>query len=142
MTPPDGIRSAIEARIEEFLASDDPRLTWLREAVREHGFLPLYVGWLSTLGLCPDGSFVRWDQEEDPQTMKTLSNAYLQRLAICQGARTYPELAALIPQRPASAETCSACGGAGDLRGLPQMICQCGGVGWILENEDTGAATG
>lgn len=142
MTPADGIRSAVEKRIGEFLASDDPALQWLRDAVREHGFLPLYAGWLSTLGLFPDGSFVRWDQEDDPQAIKKLSNAYLQRLAICQGARKYPELAALIPQRPASAETCSVCGGAGQLRGLPQMICHCGGVGWTIQDEDTGAATG
>lgn len=135
-------RSAVEKRIEEFLASDDPAFRWLREAVREHRFLPLYAGWLSALGLGPDGSFVRWDQEDDPRRVKKLSNAYLQRLAICQGARKYPELAVLIPQRPASAETCTACGGAGELRGLPQMICHCGGIGWIIPNEDEGAPTG
>ncbi len=136
------MRAAIEMRIEEFLASDDPALEWLRDAVREHGFLPLYAGWLSTLGLRPDGSFVRWDQEHDPETLKTLSSAYLQRLAICQGSRKYPELQPLVPQRPASAETCEVCAGAGALPDLSQMICHCGGAGWIIPNEDTGPPTG
>jgi hypothetical protein len=53
------MRGAIETRISEFLAADDPKLEWVKPAARKHAFLPLYVGWVAVLGVRPDGSFVR-----------------------------------------------------------------------------------
>lgn len=129
------MRGAIETRIAEFLAAGDPKLKWVRPAVRRHAFLPLYVGWIATLGIRPDGSFVRWDHEDDDGSVKPLSDAYLQRLAICEGAKMYPELHALRPERPANAVTCDRCGGTGQIRGVPQIICECGGVGWLIPGE-------
>src|SRR6266850_2973417 len=102
---------------------------------RRHGFLPLYVGWVAVLGLRPDGSFVRWDHENDRATVKPLSDAYWQRMAICQGTRKYPELRALLPERPATALTCPTCGGSGQMSGAPPVVCQCGGTGWIIPGE-------
>lgn len=93
---------AIEIRIAEFLANDNPRIDWVKPAVREHGFLPLYLGWVATLGLRPDGSFVRWNHEADHASVEPLRDGYWKRMAICQGAKKYPELAALLPERPAS----------------------------------------
>ncbi len=130
------MRGAIETRISEFLSADDPKFEWVKPAVRMHGFLPLYVGWVAVLGLRPDGSFVRWDYENDRATVKPLSDAYWQRMAICQGTRKYPELRALLPERPATALTCPACGGSGQMSGAPpQIVCQCGGTGWIIPGE-------
>lgn len=126
----------IETRIAEFLAAEDPKLTWVKPAVRQHQFLPLYVGWVSALGLRPDGSFVRWDHEVDRANLKPLRDAYWQRMAICQGAKKYPELGALLPERPSSAQTCSACGGSGQVGGAAQIICHCGGIGWIVPDEE------
>jgi hypothetical protein len=136
------MRSAIDRRIEEYLSSEDPRLEWVRAAAREHTFLPLYVGWLSTLGIRPDGSWVRWDHEDDPTSIKPLSNLFLQRMALCEGRKKFPELGVLLPQRPASAHTCEVCGGTGELRGPPEVICHCGGIGWVIPGEDTGAGIG
>jgi hypothetical protein len=127
---------AIEARIAEFLAADDSKLEWVKPAVRQHGFLPLYVGWVAALGLRPDGSLVRWDHEADRASVRPLRDAYWQRMAICQGAKRYPELRALLPKRPASAQTCSACSGSGQVSGAPQIICECGGIGWIIPGEE------
>jgi hypothetical protein len=127
---------AIETRIAEFLTAEDPELEWVKPAVRQHGFLPLYIGWVAALGLRPDGSFVRWDHEADRASVKPLGDAYWQRMAICHGAKKYPELRALLPERPASAQTCGACGGSGQLSGAPHVICQCGGVGWIVPGEE------
>jgi len=73
------MRAAIEKRIDEFLAADDPQVEWVKPAVRKHGFLPLYLGWVAALGIRPDGSFVRWDHEDDPETVKTLADAYWER---------------------------------------------------------------
>jgi hypothetical protein len=45
------MRGAIETRISEFLAADDPKLEWVKPAARKHAFLPLYVGWVAVLGV-------------------------------------------------------------------------------------------
>jgi len=129
------MREAIEKRIAEFLAGQDPKLMWMKPAVREHAFLPLYVGWIAALGLRPDGSFIRWDHEDDRTRVRPLTTAYWQRMAICQGAKKYPELGALLPDRPAIARTCEACGGSGQMSNVPQIVCDCGGVGWIIPSE-------
>src|SRR5689334_16662837 len=110
------MRAQIERRIDEFLAADDPTLEWVKSAVRKHAFLPLYLGWVSALGIRPDGAFVRWDHEENPEIVTALLDPYWRRMAVCQGARKYPELGALIPQRPATAQDCDSCGGTGQLR--------------------------
>jgi hypothetical protein len=132
----------IEGWISDFLASPDPTREWLKEPVRQHKFLPLYLGWFSTIGLLSDCSFVRWDQEEEPPILRTLSNAFLQRMALCQGIEHYPQLVALLPTRPDEAVTCSLCGGVGDVPGLPQIICVCGGIGWSIPEEDQGESPG
>jgi len=130
------MHEAIEKRIAEFLAGDDPKLEWIKPAVRAHAFLPLYLGWVAALGVRPDGSFIRWDHEDDRASVKPLSNAYWQRMAIIQGAKKYSELRALLPERPAEALTCDACDGSGQMSGAPQVVCQCGGIGWIIPDEN------
>ena len=136
------MRETIERRIQEFLADSDPRFDWVKAAVRKHGFLPLYLGWVAAIGLRSDGSFVRWDHEDDREVVKPLSDRYLERMALCQGAKKYPELASLIPRRPAQAQDCESCKGTGQIAGLPQIICGCGGLGWILPGERQGPSPG
>jgi hypothetical protein len=136
------MHGAIETRISEFLAADDPKLKWVKSAVREHAFLPLYIGWVATLGLRPDGTFIRWDHEDDRASVKQVTDAFWQRMAICQGAKRYPELRALLPERPATAQTCAACRGSGQVSGIPHVICECGGIGWIISGEQRESSPG
>lgn len=136
------VRAAIEKRIHEYLASDDPKLEWTKATVRKHSFLPLYLGWSAALGIRPDGSLVRWDHEDDPELVKLLTDPALQRTALCQGAKKYPELGVLVPQRPPSARDCRACSGAGEFPGNPQLVCECGGLGWIIPGEQKGPSPG
>jgi hypothetical protein len=136
------VREAIEKRIQEFLANSDSRFEWVKPAVRKHGFLPLYLGWVAAIGLRPDGSFVRWDHEDDREVVKPLSNRYWERMALCQGAKKYPELASLIPERSPQAGDCESCKGTGQIEGMPHIICGCGGLGWILPDEEQGPSVG
>jgi hypothetical protein len=121
----------IESRILQFLAQEGSLLEWLKPAVREHGFLPLYVGWVATLGIRPDGSFVKYDTETDPEELSPLSAGFWQRVALCEGVKKYPELLPLLPERPPTAITCDRCGGSGGI-GDASFICHCGGIGWIV----------
>jgi hypothetical protein len=134
--------NVVEKLIEEFLVSTDPRDRWHLPAARRWNFLPLYRGWWSTLGIRPDGSFVRWDDEDDPEVIKPLAEPFLQRLALCQGAKKHPELRALLPARPPEAITCEHCNGLGDMPGLPTFVCPCGGCGWIVPGESHGKNPG
>jgi hypothetical protein len=114
----------------------------MKSAVDEHRFLPLYIGWLATLGIRADGSFVRWDHEEDRSRVSQLSDAYWQRMAICYGAEKYPELRVLLPERPVEAATCSACAGTGKVGSGSHLVCQCGGTGWLIPGEQPGPSPG
>ena len=129
------MREAIERRIQEFLGDLNLGIAWVKPAVRGHGFLPLHFGWVAIIGIRPDGSFVRWDYEGDPTVVKALSDPWSERMAICQGAKKYPELAALLPPRPPKARECNSCRGNGTIDALPQVICRCGGVGWVVPGE-------
>ena len=77
---------------------------------------------------------MRWVTEEWPGVQELNDRTWV-NLALVQGAERYPELKALIPVRPASALTCDTCKGAGRIPGLPdalkQVICSCGGIGWL-----------
>jgi hypothetical protein len=133
------VRASIEKWIAEFLAGDDSRLEWLKAPVREHGFLPLYIGWLAVLGVRPDGSFVRYGTVDgtEPGVLRSLRDGFYQRLAVCEGAKRYAELRALLPSQPTTAVTCETCRGSGCIEALPTVICSCGGTGWVIPGETT-----
>jgi hypothetical protein len=50
--------------------------------------------------------------------------------ALHAGMKRYPWLKDLLPQRPADAQTCSACNGTGQFP-VADLICSCGGAGWV-----------
>jgi hypothetical protein len=125
----------IAALIDAFVTDADERLEWARAGAREHGFLPLYLGWITAIGVRPDGSFVTWDHDTTGE-VRACTDAYLQRMALCQGAKKWPELAELIPTRPPEAIDCATCRGTGvPIPSMPQVICECGGVGWCIPGE-------
>lgn len=121
--------SLIDRRIDVFLASPPEKLAWHVDVVQRERFLPLYIGWEETYGLRVDGQFVRWAHESEGRPVLPLAKDV--HVALCQGARRYPELAELIPPRPATADTCGDCRGVGCVRGQPHILCQCGGRGWL-----------
>lgn len=126
----------IQSRIEKYLSSKDNRFAWSFEAVRRFNFLPLYLGWTSVLGIRPDTSLVSWDHEDERETIHELTNPFLCRMALTAGAKEYPELRVLVPQRPEGAVTCDSCGGTGQLAGVPEnVVCMCGGLGWLIPGE-------
>jgi hypothetical protein len=129
--------NTIEEKIAVFMREREVAPAWLLEAVRRHGFLPLYVGWFATLGLRPDGTFVRLEGDARDGRLTLLKDPYWQRMAICQGAKKYPELRSFIPERPPAASTCPSCQGSGEIAGAPHLICICGGAGWIVAGEPT-----
>lgn len=109
--------------------------------MRQHGFLPLYLGWVAVLGIRPDGSIVRWACEGSNQ-VEEVPQPFWQRMALCQGVKKYPELRTLLPDRPSIAYTCDVCSGAGEIPGAPGVVCKCGGTGWLIPGLIYGVITG
>ena len=124
-------RAYIKERIDRFADEAPEDLQWQLVHVRAHGALPLHIGWTETVGICPDGTLVRWSTEGDWAGARELEDAPWVTIALVEGAARYPLLRRLVPQRPDDARTCEACGGAGRLALHPTVICECGGVGWI-----------
>lgn len=94
------------------------------------GVIPLLFDWSAFMGMDANGtfSFISWDE---PRKVDSVVSADLQDLAILSGLRFYPELATLLPERPIDATICKSCGGTGDLGLADNIVCRCGGLGWI-----------
>jgi hypothetical protein len=137
------MRDEIEGRIHELLLSEDPADAWLQPMIRAHRFLPLYRDTTGTFGIRPDLGLVYWDTESVSDQVASVEDPYWARIALCAGAARYPELAALVPARPAEAQACDRCAGTGQLMMLPgldpkiadSLRCACGGLGWLLPGE-------
>jgi hypothetical protein len=135
--------AVISVLIDRFVAANEPKLAWAKPAVEKHCFMPLYFGWTATLGVRPDGSFVRWNHDDGLDSIEVCSTAFLQRMALTQGAKMYAELSAFIPARPHDGVACPLCGGSGQLPGVAaHVICVCGGLGWTVPGEDQGVSPG
>ena len=120
----------IQERVERFAAEAPEELLWQEPHVRAHGALPLYVGWTETVGIRPDGEMVRWSTEDWPGAVE-LDDANWYKIGLVLGARRYPILQRLVPDRPAGARDCDLCKGSGRFPLQPEIVCQCGGVGWV-----------
>jgi len=70
------------------------------------------------------------DTEDDEEYEWQVATGTDRLRALQMGARRYPELLELLPQRPADAVECLRCTGTG--RFLPNVYCHlCGGLGWV-----------
>jgi hypothetical protein len=135
MEIPPSVGAFIRERVLNFEKEVRPQDESEIPHVVEHGGLPLYRGWTETLAIRPDGTLVKWSTDEWPGA-KEFNDPVWIKVAVTQGAKLYPELLPIVPQRPSSAMTCEACDGTGDplhqnerLRGT--VVCSCGGVGWL-----------
>jgi len=123
----------IRERVARFAEEAPPELCWERDHVQEHQALPLYLGWTETLAIREDGTLVSWTTEEWPGAREFAADNWI-NIALVHGAKRYPELRGLIPQRPGTAATCDGCNGSGIVNGLPagtNLLCKCAGLGWL-----------
>jgi hypothetical protein len=126
--------AAIERGIEAILAEDEPDRDRVREAVRQHRFLPVFHGLTGLHGLRPDGTVVRWDLDDEPPAPAPVRerDPFWIRLTLARAADQHPDLAVLRPPRPARAIDCTTCRGAGTFPIYSAIVCSCGGLGWRL----------
>ena len=103
---------------------------WLKE---QNGIM-LY----GTIGhqavLRPDGAvwfYVDVSRPNSPEQYEWQLGEGLERIgALVLGTERFPELAALLPERPANTPDCARCNGSGMIMG--KLVCpDCGALGWV-----------
>lgn len=135
-------RELISQGIDRFIDSPPAALRWLTPSIKEHRYLPLYVGWIAVIGLRADGSFVRVNADgRDPSPPIDERDPFWTRMALFRFVRDQPQFAALVPVRPNNAVDCDQCGATGVL-GTGAVVCSCGGSGWLVPGEFPGASPG
>jgi hypothetical protein len=122
----------IAARVAAFPAEAPGPLRCEAPFVAEFAALPLYLGWTETIGIRPDGEVVRWSSEGAYAGARPVQDRVWMLSALVEGAQRYPELAALLPERPSGAVDCPC--RTHPLLASGQVLCgQCGGIGWLVQ---------
>ncbi len=122
----------IEQALAAYLSRDDPPgHEDVHHWARFHNALPLILDMGGCIALRTNGELISfaWDHEENalPEI-----DPYNEHIARAVGSRKYPEILGLAPVRGADASACTFCGGSGVLRpGIPNLVCRCGGLGWV-----------
>jgi hypothetical protein len=128
------ITEQIAVRLQEYMANPEHDALNLRQLAARFEALPLCVDWEKCWALRPDGQVVVFMHEgEDPQ-LRAEEDTRMKNVALFQGSLTYPEIQSLVPDRPADASDCPFCAAKGlDNAHLESqnIICYCGGLGWV-----------
>ena len=125
------------ARALERLRNDPEAMQYAhnRRAV-EYDAVPTFVNWEEFVAVGLDGSILRFTEQGPDDRRPRLVNKDLRwvNTATIQGSRAYPELAELIPPRPAEAVDCPYCVAREmEPRAIEAhgVVCYCGGSGWV-----------
>jgi hypothetical protein len=132
------LTDAVRRQLATFLSHPPEKLAWHVPTAERAGALPLYIGWLTTIGLRPDGSLVEWNTDDPDMNLRDPDETW-GTVALVEGVRKYPELRPLLPVRPDTASECNQCGGTGWLVPVSDpegFICEpCRGLGWTLHRD-------
>jgi hypothetical protein len=127
---PADLAAFLRARITGYPAEAPESLQWATRFVSEFAALPLYFGWTETIALHPDGRLVCWSTEGEYAGVRPLEDRDWVVPALMAGADCYPELRALLPERPAGAVDCPCL--KHPLFASRRVLCgKCGGLGWL-----------
>ena len=130
----------IEAVLRGFVINFGEPLE-LRKIAGDLSVLPLFLDMGGCYCIRPNGEIVSflWDK---PDKLDVETNTRIQNIVLFQGAKKYPELKELLPVRLPDAIECPHCKGTGTLQGLAEhgvtlknIVCYCGGIGWLPQSE-------
>jgi hypothetical protein len=141
------ISKSIEATLKSYVAVPEPDVVNLdpplnmRKLAAELYMLPMLFDMGGCYGIRPNGVIVSFAWDE-PYSLNEEHDPRIQNTILFQGAKKYPELEGLVPIRPTDADECSHCRGTGVIQGfaeqglsLENILCYCGGIGWLPHAE-------
>ena len=122
---PDAIAFEIRRRIELVLGGEPGEVSSDGNALAVNGG-PGYTCFLS-----PDGDAYIEEYELDDAPPLTKQDRGTQIVTLLLGSRLIPELASLLPPRPAKTPDCENCSGTGRITPIKIICVACHGLGWI-----------
>lgn len=124
------LQTYIADRIANYYTESPEPFQWLVPYVAEFQVLPLYLGWIESIGINAEGEIVSWNTEGDYSWVKPVEERNWWLSALVVGCRRYPELLALLPSRPTGAIDCRHL--AHPIFAEGNVICpKCCGLGWV-----------
>jgi hypothetical protein len=138
------IARIVAGALSQFLAQSSPDPLGLRQLAADLHAMPLYCCWFRCLAIRPSGEIISFDIEsyagvQPPGDVRIVDDQLTRNMALCQGARNDPALQILVPNKPPDAVECSLCAGKGVLpEPAANMICSCGGLGWLPPDSKPG----
>ena len=141
----------IESTLKTFLNNGEPfTLNFdepidLKALAAELNVLPITLNFSSCYAIRPSGEVILLDFDENDVygLIEMELDPRIRALVLCQGAKRYPELKELKPERPERAHECPTCNGTGvdpinQTLGFDKesIVCYCGGLGWLPKNDD------
>lgn len=110
-------------------AAEGSKILSGREAARLTGGVPVYADMGGVFVVFGDGRVL--SLEHDTTNVRPVEDPVWRMVALVSAAKKFPELAALMPERPPNAVTCPDCGGSG-VRFAKNLICgTCHYSGWV-----------
>jgi hypothetical protein len=129
--PSSETRKAIAKRLAEYVSN--PNDPWgLTQIADHHSALPVYMDMGGTLFLTLDGDVLSLHHDDGDIPTPELEPGW-RIIAAVAASEKYPELSPLVPERPASATDCSACGGTGRVTRHDIRCGECFSLGWKRE---------
>jgi len=128
-------RAVMEAELARYLAAptDDPPAA--RTGAERDRVIPLFNDFEGCWALAMSGQlvFFGWEGPSDLQAVSDNPVDLLgSHVALAVGSRRYPALKGIRPERKAESIPCTSCDGSGRIAGAPEnLICACGGLGWM-----------
>ena len=127
----------IERILADYLDRPFTKSGDFREVAQTQKAVPVFEGWTAITFLRTDGTFFNLNTETKPGEITSETDERWQLSSLTYASEQHPLFRQLLPERPADAESCRFCTGAGwiDVRSLSpsptRLLCgECGGVGW------------
>jgi hypothetical protein len=124
----------IAIRLKEYIADTSHDALNLRKLAARFEVLPLCVDWENCWAIRSDGRVVVFLHSTEDTQPEIEDDQRLVNIALYQGGITYPEIKSLVPSRPAQSKDCPYCVEKGIDPGSLEdenIICYCGGLGWV-----------
>jgi uncharacterized protein (TIGR02996 family) len=115
----------------------DPYDRQVRILAAKYQVLPLLFDMAGWFALGRDGEVVSF-QWDEPDSVRKEQDPRVRNIALYQGAKKFPELRLLLSPKPTWSRTCPTCGGTGTPLSLPEIVCYCGGLGWLPPSRQNG----
>ena len=131
------LASIFEKLRESYAIGQDSKMGHAQNFVERNSLVPLMYDMSGFFAINATGTILAFSFDDldhpTPVVESRLVNTILK-----QGSRTFPELDGLLPRRPDNSKDCSYCLGTGvapaaRLLNEPNIVCFCGGLGWIPE---------